>query len=374
MLRPSPHSTSPLAHCITLVLAALAACSCAQTGDALVADAPLPVRIQKLEKVPFQPLLHLLGTVGPATTAEIPAPSGGTLRYAPRFAGGLAGGMPVAAGELLATIVSPAPESRVREAEIAARGAQRELDRARRGVDEGILARAQLERAETEDELARERVKSSVREVTVTQVRSPIAGRLLVPSATPDGSQVAPQLRLATVVAIGRLRVETQVPASDLARLIPGLTARFLAPSTGTEVGRGRLREIAPVADVSGTARAVIEVIDDRGMPVPGAGVEVEIELPSRPAALLLPEEALVSTDGGLAAYRIEPRNDQLKARLVPVRTGERSGGKIEVLEGLAEGDRVAVEGVALLHDGSVVVEEAVPGELVPAKAGATGF
>jgi membrane fusion protein (multidrug efflux system) len=292
----------------------------------------------------------LLGTVGPATTAEIPAPSGGTLRYAPRFAGGLASGAPVAAGELLATIVTPTPEARVREAEIAARGAQRELDRARRGVDEGILARAQLERAETEDELAQERVKSSVREVTVTQVRSPIAGRLVVQAQTPNGSQVAPQLRLATVALTAAVR-----PCYPTWPALPPAPPSASGPEHGYEVGRGTPRG-PPIADASGTARAVIEVTDDRGMPVPGSGVEVEVELPSRPAALLLPEEALVSTDGGLAAYRIEPRNDQLKARLVPVRTGERSGGKVEVLEGLAEADQWRRRR-ALLHDGAVVVK-----------------
>jgi HlyD family secretion protein len=342
-----------------LILATAAALtSCAQRGESELAQASLPVRATRLARAPFQPTLRLLGRVGPAATAEVGAPSEGRLRYAPRFAAGPASGMQVAAGELLAVIESPAPEQRLREAEIAARGAERELARARKGAAEGILARAQLDRAEIDDELARERVKTSAREITVHQVRSPIAGRLVVQSPLPNGSQVAPLARLATVVGAGRLRVEMQVPAGDLPKLAPGMAERFLAPGSGGELGRGALREISPVADAAGTARAQAEVSDDRGLPVPGAGVEVEVELAPRPNALLVAEEALVTTDGGFAVFRLEPRNELLLARMVAVRTGERSGGQVEILEGLAESDRIAVGGVALLYDGALVVEE----------------
>jgi membrane fusion protein (multidrug efflux system) len=228
-------------------------------------------------------------------------------------------------------------------------------------VEEGVLARAQLDRAEVEDELARERVQSSAREITVHEIRSPIAGRLVVAVPLPDGSQVAPLARIATVVGGGRLRVEMQVPAGDLPKLAPGMAVRFLAPDGGEELGTGALREIAPVAGTAGTARAEAEVTDDRGLPVPGAGVDVEVLLAPRPNALLVPEEALVAIDGGSAAYRLEPSGDRFRARLVAVRTGERSGGQVEILEGLAESDRIAVGGVALLHDGATVLEEAEP-------------
>lgn len=355
MTRRRPPPYAPL---VPLIALAALFTACAQQGEGDVQPAPLAVRAARLARAPFQPTLRLLGRVGPAATAEIGAPSEGRLRYAPRFAAGPSSGMQVAAGELLAAIESPAPEQRLREAEIAARGAERELARARKGAEEGILARAQLDRAEIEDELARERVKTSAREITVHQVRSPIAGRLVVQNPLPNGSRVAPLARLATVVGAGRLRVEMQVPANDLPKLAPGMAVRFLAPGGGAELGRGALREIAPVADAAGTARAQAEVSDDRGLPVPGAGVDVEVELAPRPSSLLVPEEALVTTDGGFAVFRLEPRNDLLRARLVAVRTGERSGGQVEILEGLAESDRIAVGGVALLHDGAIVVEE----------------
>lgn len=350
--------------------AALLAAACAQSGGEVPQEAVLPVRAARLARSPFQPTLRLLGRVSPSATAEITAPSDGRLRYAPRFAAGPASGMQVAAGELLAVVATPAPEQRLREAEIAARGAERELARARKAVEEGVLARAQLDRAEVDDEMARERVKSSAREITVHEIRSPIAGRLVVPAPLPNGSQVAPLARVATVVGGGRLRVEMQVPAGDLPKLAPGMAVRFLAPGGGEEIGRGTLREVAPVADTAGTARAEADVSDDRGLPVPGAGVDVELLLAPRPSALLVPEEALVATDGGSAAYRLEPKGDQFRARLVAVRTGERSGGQVEILEGLSESDRIAVGGVALLHDGATVIEEAEPDAAKPGGEG----
>jgi membrane fusion protein (multidrug efflux system) len=357
-----PRTSLPLS-CALLLAGLGAACDPPPPANQ---ESAVPVRTERLEAAPFHPALTLLGVVGPANRADIAAPIAGTLRLAPRFRAGLTGGAEVAAGELLAVVEAPDPEQRLREARIAQRGAEQELARMRRGAELGVLPRADLERARVGDELARERVSTAERDFGLRQVRSPLRGRLVVQAAPAPGSQVALQTHLATVVGGGPLRVEGRAAPSDLAKLRAGLAVRFLlAADTGREggaareVGRGILREISPVTDLTGTAGAVAEVREDRGMPVPGEGVEIEVALEPRPAALTVPEEAIVATAQGSSVYRIEPAGEQLRARLVPVRTGERSGGRIEILEGLAAGDRIAVDGVSALRDKVAVSEEA---------------
>jgi len=103
--------------------------------------------------------------------------------------------------------------------------------------------------------------------------------------------------------------------------------------------------------------RLVVTVDEDLGLPPPGEGLELRVLLHERPAALTLPEEALL-VDGGMAAvFVLEPIGSDYKARLRPVRPGSRAGGRFEVLDGVRDGERVAVRGTELLADGQLAVE-----------------
>ena len=153
---------------------------------------------------------------------------------------------------------------------------------------------------------------------------------------------------LARVAAGGPPRVEARAAAGDRARLHPGLGVRFVLPGTPGAAGRGVLREISPELEAGGTAPVVAEATAGAGLPASGEGVEVHVELDARPDALTVPEEALVVSEGGSALYVVEGG----AARRRPVVTGARGEGRIEVVSGLAAGDKVVVSGAALLSDG----------------------
>ena len=101
----------------------------------------------------------------------------------------------------------------------------------------------------------------------------------------------------------------------------------------------------------------VAEVTAGSGLPAPGEGVEVHVELDPRPDAVTVPEEALVVSEGGSALFVVEGGTARRRA----VTTGARGEGRIEVISGLAAGDKVVVNGAALLADGVRVEAVAEP-------------
>jgi len=103
--------------------------------------------------------------------------------------------------------------------------------------------------------------------------------------------------------------------------------------------------------ETGGTAPVVAEVTEGAGLPAPGEGVEVHVELDARPDAITVPEEALVVSEGGSALFVVEGG----AARRRAVTTGGHADGRIEVVSGLAAGDKVVVSGAALLTDGARV-------------------
>ncbi len=332
-----------------LALLALAACH----PEAEIPDdpPPLPVKIEKAARAPFQPTLVLLGVVRPAQEAEVVVPSAGRLRYPERFRGGLSSGVQVRAGEVLARLVSIDTESAVAEARLRLEVATSELVRYQKAFDAGVVPATQLASHKAEADLAAQSLEAARRKQGTLELRSPVAGWLLVERQLPPEGEAQAGAVLARVAAGGPLRVEAKAAAGDRGRLHPGLSVRFVLPGTPGAVGRGVIREISPVLETGGTAPVVAEVTEGSALPAPGEGVEVHVELDPRPDAITVPEEALVVSEGGSALFVVEGGTARRRA----VTTGGRADGRIEVISGIAAGDKVVVNGAALLTDGARV-------------------
>ncbi len=108
------------------------------------------------------------------------------------------------------------------------------------------------------------------------------------------------------------------------------------------------------MVEAGGTVPLIVEVTDPDGLPAPGEGVELRVQLDPREQTLTVPEEALVVAESGSAVFVVQRRT---VAQRRPIVTGARGGGRIEVLRGIDPGQRVVVSGASLLQDGDEVVE-----------------
>jgi HlyD family secretion protein len=92
--------------------------------------------------------------------------------------------------------------------------------------------------------------------------------------------------------------------------------------------------------------RFTAEMVFTRGQPdviSPGQGMDAQITLGEPARALLLPNGAFANDGGGAWVFVLEP--DGAHAVRRNVRLGRRSNTQIEVLSGLASGERVIVSG-----------------------------
>jgi membrane fusion protein (multidrug efflux system) len=96
--------------------------------------------------------------------------------------------------------------------------------------------------------------------------------------------------------------------------------------------------------------RAIVPNTDGRLRP--GFFARVDLGISERDGVPMIPEDAVLQRADGAVAFRLVAE-DRVERRLL--RTGAVRDGRIEVIEGLALGDRVVVRGQAGLVDGSVV-------------------
>jgi membrane fusion protein (multidrug efflux system) len=137
---------------------------------------------------------------------------------------------------------------------------------------------------------------------------------------------------------------------------------------------RATLEAINPRVDANGRSLEVRARLDNTsGVRRPGLFVRVRVILGERDNALLVPEEAIVPSGEEFFVFRVIERDGQTVAQRVRVRPGVRREAKVEIVEGLASGDRIVTAGMRLARDGQLVrVLNTSSGEARPGdKAGA---
>jgi len=106
-----------------------------------------------------------------------------------------------------------------------------------------------------------------------------------------------------------------------------------------------------PESAETGTVRVTVEVRDRSRTIKPGMFGRIQVQYDQRDDALLVPKNALVEEDNAVLVFVV----DDSVARQRAVTTGYSSGDRIEIRDGLAEGDRVVLSGQTALRDSARV-------------------
>lgn len=253
-------------------------------------------------------------------------------------------------------------------------GARTQVENARRSLqlletgarrEDVLAAQAQAESARKQYELARLQLRR-------TEIRAPVGGTV-VSVATEAGNSVGPQAPVAVIVNDALMYARITVPERDYGQLsgrAGSVTARVrpLAYEDMDAVS-GRLTSVSRVIDPeSRTFSAEVAVENGSGTLRPGMYVEVDLVLEARERALLVPSTAVVERNGRSVVFIAQTaesgrpgeagsvaQSEGLTARSVPVATGLRTAGGLEITAGLAGGERVVIEGNAFLEDGQPI-------------------
>jgi cobalt-zinc-cadmium efflux system membrane fusion protein len=261
----------------------------------------------------------------------------------------------VRAGESVATMESreaAALSSERSSAEALLALARSAFEREQRLFEANVTARQDLEGAraglaEAEAEAQRARAAAGASQVSrdgrTLAVVSLISGRITKMNAT-LGSFVPAGTELFRVANPNSVQINASVLASDLRRIRPGDAA--VVELAGGETRSAVVRSTTPGLDPeSKTATVVLQPAGIGGL-TQGQGLRARIKPGGRETSgIALPEEAVQSVEGRDVVF-VRTANGFQSTNVV---TGQRSGGRIEILEGLRPGVAVATRGAFLL-------------------------
>lgn len=179
-----------------------------------------------------------------------------------------------------------------------------------------------------------------------TEVKAPVAGEITARNAQVGAIASAAGQPMFSLIRDGALELRADVAEGDLLRLAAGQTASLtLAGSNAPRSGTIRLVE--PSIDaVTRMGRARITLDAPQGIRS-GMFAEATVLVAER-ETLAVPISAIGTAKGQTTVLKV---TGDMAAR-VPVQTGIRAEGWVEILSGLAEGDLIVAKAGAFVRDG----------------------
>ena len=246
----------------------------------------------------------------------------------------------------------------VREADLEL--AQQELTRIRQLAQEGVVSRADLDRAESAQKTAEAQLKavqSQLRENEVElqyyRVTAPAEG-IVGDIPVRQGDRVTPSTLITTIDQASGLEAYINVPLERAVDLKVGLPVE-LVDSSGKVLTSTALTFIAPRADDA--TQSVLAKATLRQIP-PGTRVMQYVRariIWSSDPALAVPVVAVTRLAGQHFVFIAEPMDEGFVARQKPITVGAIVGDDYVVQNGVKAGDRVIVSNVQKIGEGSPV-------------------
>ncbi|MFQ5456823.1 MAG: efflux RND transporter periplasmic adaptor subunit [Myxococcota bacterium] len=318
------------------------------TQGGMPQDMAVPVEMTKAETRPLSEILELVGTLEAHEAVVLKPEIPGKI-----ISIGFRQGAHVKKGELLVALDDRETVAALREAEADLSFARAEYLRRKDLFSQRVVSKQEMERARAEMDRIAARVEVMKARLRKTRIRAPFDGivgsRLVSP-----GAFVEPGDALVNFEAVDYLNLNFEVPERYLPGLAVGQIVKVGVVAFPGRTFEGKVYFINP--RVSRSSRSVIAKarVDNPDFALrPGMFANTALLIEEKADAIAIPEQSLVPQGDQQFVFRVK---DDSTVELVPVKTGIRDAGVVEIVAGLASGDTVVTSGHQKIGPGSKVM------------------
>ena len=349
-----------------LVTAALAGCN-GHGGDSGEGAAAAPVRpvltqvVVPSDTVTFGPFA---GTIEPRYQAQLGFQIPGRMVARDVTVGDL-----VTRGQRLAaldTIVTrfdlTRAEADLADAKAQAENAEAAESRTRRLMSGNAVSQATLDQAVAKRETARARVDQAMAslqkardQMGYTELKAEFDG-VVTQRLAEVGQVLSAGQGVVTVARPDVREAVVDIPETHAGALPADGVFTVALQSAPELTARGRIREIAPLAESGTRSKRIRITLDDPG-PAFRLGATINVSLMRKvPPTVLLPASALLEDNSRRSVWVVSADGKTVARRDVTVAARDNAeDGRVAVVDGLKAGERVVVAGVHVLKEGQAV-------------------
>ncbi len=351
------------ARALTVLIASLAMMACPSSPQPETTAPATPaapsagprdtrIRVRTLTLAPerFEDYLDVAGTLEPVHDVLVATEFGGLVREVL-----FEKGQSVRAGQILARVGDDLAEARLDQAQADLMAAEANYQKVSKLFERQAVPQQDLVAATSR----RDRARAVVREMEVrlerALIRSPLDG-IATDRRVEPGEVLLPATPIALIEQLDPLKVACRVPDTEIGWLRRGAPARVTIDAWPEKVFDARVSYVASSSGAEPRSfLAEVELPNPQRRLVSGLVARVHLLRRRLEQALVVPIDALVTTDHGHVAYVIE----QCRARQIPVTISAVEGDRVLVEDSaLAFGMRLVIDGQRDLGPGREVIAE----------------
>src|SRR5437660_10954337 len=252
------------------------------------------------------------------------------------------------------------------------RVAQLSLDRAKQLAERQLGPQATVDSAQAASDQATAGIAKTQAIISQKLVRAPFDGELGVRKVE-VGQFLTAGTQIVSLTDLSELYANFTVPEKDSGNLKVGQIVRILVDAYPGRSFEGKITAIEPqISTDTRNIRVQATIANPDHILKPGMFATTTVVLPDKPPVITVPETAVDYTLYGDSVFLItEKKEDDGKTGLTAVRTfvrtGNRVGGRAEILSGVKPGDRVVAVGQLKLQSGAAVAVSTDPPPPIPA-------
>ena len=269
----------------------------------------------------------------------------------------------VAKGALLARLDPRDYQARVDAARADFDNTEVNFRRAQKLFEEGALAELERDRRRTTMQTSEAKLRTAEKSLEDTELRAPFDG-VMARKLVEDFQNVRAKQQILVLQDESALEIRVAVPERDLVGrgrdFDPDEVTQRIKPRVEVAALPGRqfearVKQLATIADPeTRTFEATFVFPTPEEGILAGMTAKVIIDVPGAEAGLRIPARAAISDPKGAPfVWLVDPESMTVGSR--PVELGEMAGSEIEILDGLSDGDLIAISGVYQLSQGMEV-------------------
>jgi len=308
---------------------------------------PMPVETvtsAQVKEEDWAPVLSSVGSVSAVQGAIVSVELGGTVSEVGFESGGVA-----KKGDVLLRLDTSSEQARA------------DLERSRGLAARKVISKAEIDGAESKFKQKEGSVDNMRAMIAKKEVRAPFDGQLGIRQVNVGQMINAGQL-VVPLQALDPVYVDFALPQQHLAKLSPGLEARVHTDAVPGHEFVGKLTAINPNVDpITRNVQVQATLENPDHVLRPGMFAKVDVVLPEKHKALVIPGSAISYAPYGDSVFVIEKKKDPKSGkesqtiRQQFVRVGEARGDFVSINNGLEAGETVVGTGVFKLRNGMAV-------------------
>jgi RND family efflux transporter MFP subunit len=250
------------------------------------------------------------------------------------------------------------PRKDLDQAAVGLAQAKPQYELAKRHVDslDAVVKHQELKGLQGQLSSARGKFEGAQAQLSYSEIRSPIDGVVTDRPLYP-GEMAASGAPLMTVMDISRVTARAHIPQGDAALLKIGDSANIAVPELEQPV-EGKVILVSPALDPNSTTVEVwVQAKNPKQVMKPGSSVRLSMISEAIPEALVVPASAVLTGADGATTVMVV--GDDQHAHQQAIKAGIRQDDKLQITDGLKEGQRVVTDGAYGLPDKAKVSVEA---------------